>query len=420
MSFRNDSLLRLFFFRLLQSAYRSVRTGLYQVQRILGRFFGSKVIFVLAESISEDEKNEVATRMRYYLPEFPKQKIRRVRRWPLRALLSLDPILLFGRPSRHARSLQVLLHNVFSIDYRSDPQDGWEWVRLVNLWYRHRPPVHLARVAFTRRVEELKKQKLDKSYIFGTGPSLEKAIDRDWSDGYRIVSNTIVRDPVLWKHLDPHFVVAADAIYHFGHTSFAKTFRRDLLARLSETQTLFVYPDFFDPIVRREFIRCSAQLIPISRGHHDDIAVDLTRCFNLPNLGNVLPLLLLPLGCTLAKTVCLWGFDGRAPSDKLFWSNSNKHTYQELIPELQKAHPGFFRHYVPKEDPTKYVREYHGDVLDGRMSAAEKAGYRFIMLHPSWTPALNKRYLDDRRSKQIFNQRPPRGAADHGSAPVQP
>jgi hypothetical protein len=420
MSSRIDSLLRLYCFRLLQSAYRAVRSALYQVQRILSRFFGSNEIFVFGESITEEEMSEVATRMRYYLPEFPRQKIRRVRRLPWRALLSLDPILLFGKPSCNVRPLQGFLHNVFSIDYRSDPQDGWEWVRLVNLFHRHSPPLRRARVVFARRVEALKGQKLDKSFIFGTGPSLEKAMDRDWSDGYRIVSNTIVRDPVLWKHLDPHFVVAADAIYHFGHTSFAKAFRRDLLARLSETHTLFVYPDFFDAIVRREFSCCSAQLIPISRGHHDDIAVDLTRCFKLPSLGNVLPLLLLPLGCTLAKTVCLWGFDGRAPSDKLFWSNSNKHTYQELLPELQEAHPGFFQHYVPKEDPTKYVREYHGDVLDGRMSAAEKAGYRFIMLHPSWTPALNKRYLGDGRSKQIFDQRTSKGAGEDGSVPVQP
>jgi hypothetical protein len=419
MSSRIDSLLRLFFLRPLQSAYRSVRTALYQVQRIIGGLLGSNEIFVFGKNITQEEMSEVVARMQYYLPDFPRQKIRRVRRLPWRALLSSDPVLLFGNSSRFVRSLQKFLHNVFSIDYRSNPQDGWEWVRLVNLWREHKPPVQRARVVFARRVEVLKDQKLDKSYIFGTGPSLEKAIDRDWSDGYRIVSNTIVRDPVLWRHLDPHFVVAADAIYHFGHTSFAKAFRRDLMARLSETQTLFVYPDFFDPIVRREFTRCSAQLIPISRGHHDDISVDLTRRFNLPNLGNVLPLLLLPLGCTLAKTVCLWGFDGRAPSDKLFWSNSNKHTYQELIPELQKAHPGFFRHYVPKEDPTKYVRKYHGDALDGRMTAAEKSGYRFIMLHPSWTAALNKRYLGDGRSKQILDQIPRRGVADDDSVPVQ-
>ena len=393
MQSRISALFRMPFFRLLRSAYRLGRTAHYHVQRILGSLFGRDEIFLFSEDIGQEEMREVATRMEYYLPTFPAQKIRLVSRLPWRVLLSLDPLLLFGKFPRYATSLRKLLHNFFSIDYRSQPQDGWEWVRLANLWHRHKPDVHRAKVVFARQVDTLKEQKLEKSYIFGTGPSLEKAIDRDWSDGYRIVSNTIVRDPVLWKHLDPHFVVAADAIYHFGHTKFAKAFRRDLMARLSETQALFVYPDFFDAIVQRHFSPFQDRLIPIPMGLHQDIHIDLRKQFQLPNLGNVLLLMLLPLGCTLSKTICLWGFDGRAPSDQLFWSNSNKHTYQELIPEIQRAHPCFFQHYVPKEDPSKYVRQYHGDVLESRMSVAEKAGYRFVMLHKSWTPALQKRYL---------------------------
>lgn len=389
------SLFHLLFFRLLQSTYRAGRRVIYQVQRILGSLFGRDEILLFSENITQEEMREVATRMRYYLPGFPEQKIRVVTHWPWRALLSFDPLLLFGKSPRYATSLKKILHNIFSIDYRSYPQDGWEWVRLTNLWHRHRPHVHRARVVFAQRVEALKDQKLDKSYIFGTGPSLEKAIDRDWSDGYRIVSNTIVRDPVLWKHLNPHFIVAADAIYHFGHTSFAKAFRRDLMARLSETQTLFVYPDFFDAIVQRHFSPFQDRLIPIPMGLHQNIHIDLCKQFQLPNLGNVLVLMLLPLGCTLSKTVCLWGFDGRAPSDQLFWSNSNKHTYQELIPEIQRAHPCFFQYYVPKQDPNKYVRKVHGDILDERLSAAELSGYQFRLMHRSWTPTLQKRFVPD-------------------------
>ncbi len=385
----------LFIFRLLQTTYRAVRRALYQVQRILGSFLGRDEILLFSENITQEEMSEVATRMRYYLPEFPEQKIRLVTHSPWRVLLTLDPLLLFGKLPRCAAPLSKVLHNLFCIDYRSCPQDGWEWVRLTNLRYRHRPDIRRAKGLFVERVGALRDQKLDKSYIFGTGPSLEKAIDRDWSDGYRIVSNTIVRDPVLWKHLNPHFIVAADAIYHFGHTSFATAFRRDLMARLSETPTLFVYPGFFDAIVQRHFSPFQDRLIPIPMGLHQEIHVDLCKRFQLPNMGNVLVLMLLPLGCTLSKTVCLWGFDGRAPSDQLFWSNSNKHTYQELIPEIQKAHPCFFQHYVPKEDPNKYVRRVHGDLLEKRLSAAENAGYHFHLMHRSWTPTLQKRFVPD-------------------------
>src|SRR5512137_1217512 len=111
MSFRNDSVLRLSFFRLLQSAYRSVRTGLYQVQRTLGRFFGKNQIFVFSENITQEEMSEVAARMQYYTPGFPVQRIRWVQRLPWRAPLSLDPFLLFGEFPHYATFLRKILHN---------------------------------------------------------------------------------------------------------------------------------------------------------------------------------------------------------------------------------------------------------------------------------------------------------------------
>ena len=241
-------------------------------------------------------------------------------------------------------------------------------------------------------MEDLRSQHLDKCYIFGTGPSLEKAIDQDWSDGYRVVCNTIVRDADLWHHINPHFIVAGDAIYHFGHTSFAKAFRKDLAERLASSDTLFIYPALFHRFISREFEHLADQLVPIPGGSHQKIHVDLVNEFSYPGLGNVLALLLLPVGCTLSKNVCLFGFDGRAPKDKLFWSNSNKHTYLELMDDLKIAHPRFFDHHVPKQDPLKYVKSVHGDLLDKKMEDAENEGWRFVMLHESWTPTLQKRY----------------------------
>jgi hypothetical protein len=231
-----------------------------------------------------------------------------------------------------------------------------------------------------------------RAYLFGTGPSLARAIDRDWSDGFRIVCNTIVRDPELWSHIDPHFVVAGDAIYHFGFTDFARAFRADLAKRLVDSpHVFFLYPASYDALVRREFAFCADRLIAVPWGTHTHVHADLTVDFALPALGNVLNCLLLPLGCTVSKEVGLWGFDGRAPKDTLFWSNSNKHSYSELMPSLQAAHPAFFDEHVPKQDPEKYVRSVHGDVLEFNLSQAEAAGWRVRMLHPTYTPTLAKR-----------------------------
>ena len=125
----------------------------------------------------------------------------------------------------------------------------------------------------------------------GTGPSLAKAIDYEWNNGYRIVSNTIVRDPILWEHIKPHFFVAGDPIYHFGHTEFSSRFRNDLLDRFKKLPAYFLYPAIYDFIVRREFYEFLEWLIPIPISLDQyEITGDLSEKFQLPSLGNVLNL----------------------------------------------------------------------------------------------------------------------------------
>jgi hypothetical protein len=232
-----------------------------------------------------------------------------------------------------------------------------------------------------------------RAYVFGTGPSLARAIARDFSDGYRIVCNTIVRDRSLWQHLDPHFIVAGDALYHFSAEPFAVAFRRDLAHRLAESHTTFVYPQRFDAFVRRELAgQFDDRLIPIRMGRSRNIHNVIEQQFKLPDMGNALNLLLLPLACALSRDIGLWGFDGRAPSDQLFWSNSRQHSYPEHLPGLKAAFPAFFSHNVPAGDEQKYARKVHGEPLERALSRAERAGWRFEMLHPSWTETLQRRY----------------------------
>ncbi len=119
---------------------------------------------------------------------------------------------------------------------------------------------------------------------------------------------------------------------------------------------------------------------------------DLLNRFELPALGNVLNLLLLPLATSISKKVYLLGFDGRAPEDKLFWSNSNDHSYAEFIPDIQKKHPRFFDFFIDNKNPFKYVNTVHGDVLEENLTTLENNGYEFITISPSHTKTIQKRY----------------------------
>ena len=287
---------------------------------------------------------------------------------------------------------------VANLDYETNPDDAWDLMNL-GAAVTHRPDRKTLAAAHQTFVDHVQKLKTDGPrpvYLFGTGPSLQLASKRSFLDGSVVVCNTIVRDQELWHHLAPDFLTAGDAIYHFGHTGHARAFRADALRRLQESngRTVFVYPARFDVIVRSEFKDIQSLLVPVPMGEHSDLTVDLTKRFKYPPLGNVLRDLLLPLGCTLSRDVRLWGFDGRAPTDSGFWSNSPRHSYPEHMQAMRDSNPAFFAELVPQGNENKYVEQVHGDQLDDRLTEAELRGFQFRMLHPSWTPTFQKRYSE--------------------------
>ena len=348
-------------------------------------------IYILGEKEQHDTEG-FSAKLEFFFPGENIERFTWVKYVPFSVIFNKVPFVILRTPRKWEK---VLLRNrkVYSLDAKENPVDGWEWFRLLNEVNNDTADIRKAGNKFLEYLGLIENPAYNKCYVFATGPSLEKAIEHDWSDGYRVVCNTIVRDKELWDHIDPHFVVAGDAIYHFGHTEFAQAFRRDLLRRLKGGKAKFVYPALFDPIVQRELAEVSEQLIPIQQGTYKEVGVDLTQHFELPGLGNVLNLLLLPLATTLSKEICLWGFDGRAPDDKLFWSNSKKHSYPELMPSLLECHSAFFERFVPADKPDSYVKSVQGDELDEMLSRAEAKGFRFVMMHKSWTDALNKRFV---------------------------
>lgn len=386
--------------KIVEVISRALASLLWPMLRHTGAHAADRLFIIGTRS--PEQRSDLEKRAQFYAPgstlEF-RDKL------PLSLIFSLSPVLQASPPHGLQRHLLRILKgvrrslcpvtSVFNIDSTTYASDGWDWCSLTQ--YRAilcgRPyNADSAQRTFRDAVVAAKREQHELCYVFGTGTSLEKASERSWEDGYRVVCNTIVRDGELWHHIAPHFIVAGDAIYHFGHTAFAAAFRQDLAARMRESNATFLYPEMFREIVRIHLPEdIQARCIAIPTGNRRTIHDDLTREFSLPGFGNVLPLLLLPVGCTMARNVALWGFDGRAPTDKLFWSNSSKHSYPEHFHTLRAAHPAFFDHHVPKEDPEKYVRLVHGDTLELALQTAEKLGWTFRMLHHSWTATLAKR-----------------------------
>lgn len=355
-----------------------------------------KLIIVSNDSIESNKKyEEIRKRLSYFDPTI--EVSRSLNKLPFTNKIDAKMIgFIDYAPSKVSLIIKEGL--LFNLNYETNYEDGWEYHRILTRIYqkeiaRDRPVV---KNKLSRIKNKLKKQ-FDKAYIFGTGPSLAKASERTWDDGIRIVSNTIVKDKELWHHINPHFIVAGDAIYHYGISEFAKAFRKDLADRLSETDTYFVFQEHFLPFVKKMLPSFHNRLIPIpiAKGHFFSDTIETK--FELPCVGNVLNGLLLPLSSYLSDNIGLWGFDGRAPTDKLFWKNSDKHFYSDLVPQLQSLHPAFYETLVPKDNPEKYVQSVHGDVLNDMLTEAEAKGKVFLMLHKTHTATLKARYLKDQK-----------------------
>ena len=289
------------------------------------------------------------------------------------------------------RSLRYLtvIGRAFDCHTERNPLAPWRWHEFLTATVITEESIATHVSSSKGALQRLRSLGLERAYLFGTGPSLDRATEFDYSDGYRIVCNTIVKNVELLEFLNPHVIAAGDALYHFSETSHARQFRHDLLRWLQQSTTLFLYPAQYDQSLRALLpLQVHDQLVPIPQGRGRSFLPGLATDFALPNLGNVLNLLLLPIGAYLAHHISLLGFDGRDPNATGFWRNSGANSYPELLEELNLDYPSFRQLFVPDDDPERYVRDVLGDALRGRILELAHAGFVLDLLSPSHLTGL--------------------------------
>jgi len=304
-------------------------------------------------------------------------------------------LLTTGSDDFFINILKKARYNIFNVDYLNNPFESYEWINCANTIFKKGFTNIAANRKFIDVIKNKTKKKLDKTYVFGTGPSLLGALDREWSDGYRVVCNTIVRDKKMWEHIHPDFVVAGDWVHHFGHSQYAQHFRKDLLLRLEENDDIFfLYPEYEDIYVQRLCKpKVYEQCIPVPISNDRNIHYGMLRKFSFTNMSNVLLAFELPLGCTLSRDIFLWGFDGKKKGDKYFWNHAQGNNYPELYSNLIEEHPAFFNYHLSEVGQNWYQNDVMGKILENALSDAEKKGFSFCMMHDSHIIPLNKRKI---------------------------
>ncbi len=272
----------------------------------------------------------------------------------------------------------------------------WEFARYATFLFDHQKVAEKNAMRL-RSKERLLRASLDlqhfnRAYVFGTGPSLARATEFDYSDGVRIVCNSIVRNPELLDHIKPHFIAASDFVFHFGPSRYAAEFRRDLLNAMERTDAYFLVPDQLAPLMFQHYPQLESRTIAVPLTNRYDmrekrkgVNVQLLYKFQVRTLDSVLNLLMLPLASTLADEVYVLGCDGRKPSDKAFWAHHNASQYSGLMQTVNETHPGFF-----DVDYVDYYDRYCTHTASV-ISAGESLGKTYGSLVPSFVPALSER-----------------------------
>jgi hypothetical protein len=267
--------------------------------------------------------------------------------------------------------------------------------------------------------------KYERGYVFGTGPSLNRAMEFNYQDGFRIICNNIVKNKAMLSHINPHVLTFGDAQHHSGPSRYAATFRQTVLETVNEFQYYILIEDFQVPLYLAHFPELENRIIGLqSPGIWDLSLYEILRMvlrnphkipwfdkipghdeeYNFPTLdkpyvrcaGSVLPTHMLPIASSICKEIYILGADGRdpkgrKPDETYIWSYSSSCQFNnDLMQTAFDTHPSYFRDRPYTEDFDIYCKNFEGLIHYG-----ESLGRKYYSLAPSYIPVLAQRLVPE-------------------------
>jgi hypothetical protein len=228
----------------------------------------------------------------------------------------------------------------------------------------------------------------NKSYIFGTGPTVSLCGNFDYSDGVSIICNTTIMDYDLVRCVNPKILIIGDPIFHFGISEYAGEFRKKLFEILAARPGLFVIiPYNYYPLLVSHFSELESRIIGIPFKANKEANLDLLKAFYITTTSNILTNLMIPVAATISNDINIIGCDGRPKNqDRYFWDHCKKTQINDKMSNIREAHPSFF-----KIDYNMYYQK-HAEILCKWIETCEKRKIDVNSLTPSYIPALRARY----------------------------
>lgn len=227
------------------------------------------------------------------------------------------------------------------------------------------------------------------SYVFTTGPSIASAKNFTYpQSAIKIICNSMVKDESLLEHIKPDVLTFADPVFHFSANRYSVEFRRLMLRCVEKFSCYCVVPAAYASLLLAHHPSLENRIIGV---HSDPEATDwlVPECnaLTVKPTENILTMLMLPIAARLSDEINILGADGRKPDEKYFWKHNASTQMTDLMSDVERMHPSFFR-------DRSYVDYYdkHCAIMSNWCERLEKDGKKITSLTTSYIPALATRF----------------------------
>ena len=233
---------------------------------------------------------------------------------------------------------------------------------------------------------------VESAYLYLTGPTVETALRQSVDrSAIQIICNSLVKNTVLLQKIQPDVLMFSDPAYHFGISKYASSFRAYVQQTMKDFPSMIcMVPETYYPLTVG-FLgdKVSQRIIGIPLEETDEFHFPSIEEFYLRKTGNILTSMMVPVASGIAKRIYMLGADGRASSDKGYWSHARSSQISDQLRTIYDAHPSLGR----DEDVEKYYEE-HVKLLEAQLTHGETIQNKeYKSLTPSMIPALARRLV---------------------------
>ena len=121
--------------------------------------------------------------------------------------------------------------------------------------------------------------RFDRAYVLATGPSVGTYARFDYTQSLTVICNTVILDQELMTTVQPHFLVFADPVFHFGPSEYASTFRHSVRSAAAEHDFTICIPLKYYAVFSAALPELKERLIAIPYRKNREFNFDLIQDF---------------------------------------------------------------------------------------------------------------------------------------------